>query len=106
MDDIMGPDGLDRRTAMGLLLALGGLAAADSASAGGHVGRRAAAPPVVKKLAPRSDSMPLKASAGSSVWSMGTDSARGATSGRAKMPAPRLSSGPEASVISRRSYSL
>lgn len=40
--------GLDRRMAVGLLLALGGLTAAGRADAGGHVGRRKAAPPVVK----------------------------------------------------------
>ena len=49
MDDIIDEkDGLDRRMAMGLLLALGGLAASGSAEAGGHVGRRKPPPPVVK----------------------------------------------------------
>ena len=49
MDDISDDQrGLDRRMAMGLLLALGGLTAASGASAGGHVGRRTPAPPVVK----------------------------------------------------------
>lgn len=49
MDDIRDDEpGLDRRMAMGLLLALGGLGAATGAQAGGHVGRRTPAPPVVK----------------------------------------------------------
>lgn len=49
MDEKSGrADGLDRRAAMGLLLALGGLAAAGPAGAGGHVGRRRPPPPVDK----------------------------------------------------------
>jgi hypothetical protein len=49
MGDIKDEEGgLDRRMAMGLLLALGGLTAASGARAGGHVGRRIPAPPVVK----------------------------------------------------------
>lgn len=49
MDDISDDDaGLDRRMAMGLLLALGGMAAGGKAEAGGHVGRRPPAPPVVR----------------------------------------------------------
>ena len=43
-----GSEGLDRRMAMGMLLALGGLAATDQTQAGGHVGRRKPAPPPVK----------------------------------------------------------
>jgi hypothetical protein len=39
---------LDRRLAMGLMLALGGLAAGSEARAAAHVGRRPPAPPVVK----------------------------------------------------------